>query len=414
MQPPGNPLPGTAIPSAPPARRRRLRAGHVRRQGRHHRAAAGDRPLGRGLPGRAAGHAPLGLRGRRGDRQPRARRRARAPRGLLSAGDCLLESFVGRDDGRPEVAFGCRGLLAVELSVRLLETATRRILAVLRSPPWTLTRALTSLVDEDGNVLVDGFHDDVVTEPGCGRRRPPPRCARSGARSRRASGSARPDRRGARSAPLVHAERERLGARGRRCGERERCRAGRRARPGRLPPGSGQEPADMGRCAATSTPTASARSSSAWADGAAAPRACSARRWGRGARGRGRRLRGAGRLPQLPGARPARVMLDVLGATTVSPAGTTADRLHGPKDTAPWPTTSTTCASRCACSKSCLSPAPPGGALTAEPQALSPPPRPPRLRCSALQRSKARGQPWKRQPCGGGAGSGTSPGSASG
>jgi acetylornithine deacetylase/succinyl-diaminopimelate desuccinylase-like protein len=38
--------------------------------------------------------------------------------------------------------------------------------------------------------------------------------------------------------------------------------------------------------------------------------------------------------PQLPGAGPARVMLDVLGATTVSPAGTTrlASGLHGPNE----------------------------------------------------------------------------------
>jgi acetylornithine deacetylase/succinyl-diaminopimelate desuccinylase-like protein len=38
--------------------------------------------------------------------------------------------------------------------------------------------------------------------------------------------------------------------------------------------------------------------------------------------------------PQLPGAGPARVMLDVLGATTVSPAGTTrpASGLHAPNE----------------------------------------------------------------------------------
>jgi acetylornithine deacetylase/succinyl-diaminopimelate desuccinylase-like protein len=38
--------------------------------------------------------------------------------------------------------------------------------------------------------------------------------------------------------------------------------------------------------------------------------------------------------PQLPGAGPARVMLDVLGATTVSPAGTTrlGSGLHAPNE----------------------------------------------------------------------------------
>src|SRR6187431_2073379 len=38
--------------------------------------------------------------------------------GWLSASDCLWESFVRRDDGRPEVAFGCRGLVSAELRVR--------------------------------------------------------------------------------------------------------------------------------------------------------------------------------------------------------------------------------------------------------------------------------------------------------
>jgi acetylornithine deacetylase/succinyl-diaminopimelate desuccinylase-like protein len=83
----------------------------------------------------------------------------------LSAGDCLWESFVRREDGRPEVAFGCRGLLAAELSVRLLEADQHAAFSpVLRSAPWTLTRALASLVDEHGDVLVDGFFD-VVAPP---------------------------------------------------------------------------------------------------------------------------------------------------------------------------------------------------------------------------------------------------------
>jgi acetylornithine deacetylase/succinyl-diaminopimelate desuccinylase-like protein len=81
----------------------------------------------------------------------------------LTARDCLWESFVRRDDGRPEVAFGCRGLLAVELSVRLLEADQHAAFSpVLRSAPWTLTRALASLVDDDGDVSVDRFLDDVV------------------------------------------------------------------------------------------------------------------------------------------------------------------------------------------------------------------------------------------------------------
>jgi acetylornithine deacetylase/succinyl-diaminopimelate desuccinylase-like protein len=84
----------------------------------------------------------------------------------LSASDCLWESFVRRDDGRPEVAFGCRGLAAVELRVRLLEHDQHAAFSpVLRSSAWTLTLALASLVGADGEVAIEGFYD-AVQEPG--------------------------------------------------------------------------------------------------------------------------------------------------------------------------------------------------------------------------------------------------------
>jgi acetylornithine deacetylase/succinyl-diaminopimelate desuccinylase-like protein len=81
----------------------------------------------------------------------------------LSASDCLWESFVRRADGRPEIALGCRGVLAVELFVQLLEVDQHAAFApALRSAPWTLTQALGTLVDRDGNVAIAGFHDDVA------------------------------------------------------------------------------------------------------------------------------------------------------------------------------------------------------------------------------------------------------------
>jgi acetylornithine deacetylase/succinyl-diaminopimelate desuccinylase-like protein len=88
----------------------------------------------------------------------------------LSATDCLWESFVRREDGRPEIAFGCRGLLAVELSAQLLDGDQHAAFApVLRSAPWTLVRALDSLVDANGDVLVDGFLDRVAEPSGTAR-----------------------------------------------------------------------------------------------------------------------------------------------------------------------------------------------------------------------------------------------------
>jgi acetylornithine deacetylase/succinyl-diaminopimelate desuccinylase-like protein len=85
--------------------------------------------------------------------------------GWLSASDCLWESFVRRDDGRPEVAFGCRGLVSAELRVRHLEHDQHAAFSpVLRSSAWTLTRALASLVDDDGEIAIAGFRD-AVAEP---------------------------------------------------------------------------------------------------------------------------------------------------------------------------------------------------------------------------------------------------------
>jgi acetylornithine deacetylase/succinyl-diaminopimelate desuccinylase-like protein len=81
----------------------------------------------------------------------------------LSASDCLWESFVRRDDDRPEVAFGCRGLVSAELRVQLLDQDQHAAFSpVLRSSAWTLTQALASLVDSDGEVAIAGFHDTVA------------------------------------------------------------------------------------------------------------------------------------------------------------------------------------------------------------------------------------------------------------
>ncbi len=83
--------------------------------------------------------------------------------GWLSASDCLWESFVRRADGRPEIAFGCRGMVGAELRVRLLEDDQHAAFSpVLRSSAWLLTQALASLVDEEGDVAIAGFHDDVA------------------------------------------------------------------------------------------------------------------------------------------------------------------------------------------------------------------------------------------------------------
>lgn len=81
----------------------------------------------------------------------------------LSAPECLWESFLRRGDDRPEIAFGCRGMLSVRLSCRLLRADQHVAFApVLRSSAREVARALASLTDEHGDVALDGFLDRAI------------------------------------------------------------------------------------------------------------------------------------------------------------------------------------------------------------------------------------------------------------
>lgn len=87
----------------------------------------------------------------------------RAHAGELRADACLWESYLVRDDGRPEIGFGCRGLVYVELSLRRLSGDQHSAFAtVFRSAAAELVRALATLTDDDGRVAIDGFHDDIA------------------------------------------------------------------------------------------------------------------------------------------------------------------------------------------------------------------------------------------------------------
>jgi acetylornithine deacetylase/succinyl-diaminopimelate desuccinylase-like protein len=83
-------------------------------------------------------------------------------RDRFAADACLWESYLRRDDGRPEIGFGSRGLVYVEITLRRLALDQHSAFAtVFRSAPAELTRALAAMVDERGRVVIDGFHDDV-------------------------------------------------------------------------------------------------------------------------------------------------------------------------------------------------------------------------------------------------------------
>jgi acetylornithine deacetylase/succinyl-diaminopimelate desuccinylase-like protein len=82
----------------------------------------------------------------------------------LRADGCLWESGTSFDDaGRPAIQFGCRGLVYLTLRVKLLDFDQHSGLAsVYPSAAMYLVGALASLRDQDMNIKIEGFYDQVV------------------------------------------------------------------------------------------------------------------------------------------------------------------------------------------------------------------------------------------------------------
>jgi acetylornithine deacetylase/succinyl-diaminopimelate desuccinylase-like protein len=82
----------------------------------------------------------------------------------LAADGCLWESGSSFDDaGRPQIQFGCRGLLYVQLHVKTLDFDQHSGWAsIYPSAAMYMIGALASLRDQDMNIKIDGFYDKVV------------------------------------------------------------------------------------------------------------------------------------------------------------------------------------------------------------------------------------------------------------
>lgn len=90
---------------------------------------------------------------------------ARRHQDLLRADGCLWEGTGLTLDGRPEIALGVKGVLAVRLDVTLLSgDAHSGTAAVVPGAPWRLVEALGTLRSPAGRILIDGFHE-AVREP---------------------------------------------------------------------------------------------------------------------------------------------------------------------------------------------------------------------------------------------------------
>jgi acetylornithine deacetylase/succinyl-diaminopimelate desuccinylase-like protein len=92
--------------------------------------------------------------------------------GKLAADGCLWESGSSFDDaGRPQIQFGCRGLLYVQLRVKMLDFDQHSGWAsIYPSAAMYMVAALASLRDQDMNIKIDGFYDNVVKPTEADRR----------------------------------------------------------------------------------------------------------------------------------------------------------------------------------------------------------------------------------------------------
>jgi acetylornithine deacetylase/succinyl-diaminopimelate desuccinylase-like protein len=92
--------------------------------------------------------------------------------GKLSADGCLWESGSSFDDaGRPTIQFGCRGLLYVQLRVKMLAFDQHSGFAsIYPSAAMYMIGALASLRDQEMNIRIDGFYDKVVKPTEADRR----------------------------------------------------------------------------------------------------------------------------------------------------------------------------------------------------------------------------------------------------
>ncbi|GAC1643860.1 MAG: M20/M25/M40 family metallo-hydrolase [Candidatus Dormibacteraceae bacterium] len=90
----------------------------------------------------------------------------------LSADGCLWESGTSFDDaGRATIQFGCRGLLYVQLRVKMLDFDQHSGFAsIYPSAAMYLVGALATLRDQEMNIKLDGFYDKVVKPTDADRR----------------------------------------------------------------------------------------------------------------------------------------------------------------------------------------------------------------------------------------------------
>ena len=81
----------------------------------------------------------------------------------LKSDDCVWEGGWFDTEGRPEMYYGCKGLLYVELRSKKLSGDQHSSVAVYApSAAWELLKAVASIKDEAGRISIAGFYDDIA------------------------------------------------------------------------------------------------------------------------------------------------------------------------------------------------------------------------------------------------------------
>lgn len=82
---------------------------------------------------------------------------------LLAADGCLWEAGRKDDSERPTISLGLKGIMYLELRAHGAKSDLHSSLAtIVPNPAWRLVWALSTLKDENDNILVDGLMDHVA------------------------------------------------------------------------------------------------------------------------------------------------------------------------------------------------------------------------------------------------------------
>lgn len=82
---------------------------------------------------------------------------------LLKADGCFMEGGFLKVNGTPQMVFGAKGILYVELRAKVAEKDQHSSLApLIPNAAWKLIWALNTMKDKDGKIKIKGFYDNVL------------------------------------------------------------------------------------------------------------------------------------------------------------------------------------------------------------------------------------------------------------